>query len=202
MQDNVVEAYQLALCMVLLFVEANEAFSSMASVGLSPNMIVYLMGSYRLHLGNATQILLLTSAANNFTPVIGAFLVDSYLGRFLGVALGSAVTFLGMTLLWLTTMVPQARPPACVHPTEGCKSATKGQMAMLLSAFGLMSIGNGGLSCSMAFGADQVNRKDNPKSYRVLETFFSWYYAFTIIGVIIAITGIVYIQDHLGWFYH
>ncbi|CAK8535813.1 unnamed protein product [Lathyrus sativus] len=97
------------------------------------------------------------------------------------------------------TMVPQARPPACVHPTEGCKSATKGQMAMLLSAFGLMSIGNGGLSCSMAFGADQVNRKDNPNTYRVLETFFSWYYAFAIIGVIIALTGIVYIQDHLGW---
>ncbi|CAK8535810.1 unnamed protein product [Lathyrus sativus] len=65
------------------FIIANEAFSSMASVGISPNMIVYLMGSHRLHLGNATQILLLSSAANNFTPVIGAFLVDSYLGRFL-----------------------------------------------------------------------------------------------------------------------
>ena len=80
--------------MVLLCVAANEAFLSMASLGLLPNMIVYLMGSYRLHLGKATQILLLSSAANNFTPVIGAFLVDSYLGRFLGVGLGSAVTFL------------------------------------------------------------------------------------------------------------
>ncbi|CAK8535819.1 unnamed protein product [Lathyrus sativus] len=183
----------------LPFIIANESLARMATLGLLPNMITYLMGSYRLHLGNATQILLLSSAASNFTPVVGAFIADSYLGRFLGVGLGSAVTFLGITLLWLTAMFPQARPPACIHPTGGCKSATKGQMAVLLSAFGLMSIGNGGLSCSLAFGADQVNRKDNPNNHRVLEIFFSWYYAFTTIAVIIALTIIVYSQDHLGW---
>jgi peptide/histidine transporter 3/4 len=104
-----------------------------------------------------------------------------------------------MTLLWLTAMIPAARPPPCSHPTQGCKSATNGQMAMLLSAFGLMSIGNGGLSCSLAFGADQVNRNDNSNNHRVLEIFFSWYYVFTAISIIIAFTVIVYIQDHLGW---
>jgi peptide/histidine transporter 3/4 len=104
-----------------------------------------------------------------------------------------------MTLLWLTAMIPAARPPACSHLTEGCKSATKGQMTMLLFAFSLMSIGNGGRSCSLAFGVDQVNRKDYPNNHRVLEIFFSWYYAFTTISVIIALTVIVYIQDHLGW---
>ncbi|GAU10975.1 hypothetical protein TSUD_112690 [Trifolium subterraneum] len=139
------------------FIIANEALARMASLGLLPNMVSYFMGSYRLHLGKATQILLLSSAASNFTPVVGAFVADSYLGRFLGVGLGSAVSFLGMTLLWLTAMIPAARPPPCSHPTQGCKSATNGQMAMLLSAFGLMSIGNGGLSCSLAFGADQLS---------------------------------------------
>ena len=104
-----------------------------------------------------------------------------------------------MGMLWLTAMIPATRPPPCNHPTKGCKSATTGQMAMLLSAFGLMSIGNGGLSCSIAFGADQVNRTDNPNNRRVLEIFFSWYYAFTTISVILALTVVVYIQDHLGW---
>lgn len=104
-----------------------------------------------------------------------------------------------MTLLWLTAMIPQARPPPCSHEAEGCKSATGGQMAMLISALALMSIGNGGLSCSLAFGADQVNRKDNPNNRRILETFFSWYYASAAISVIIALTAIVYIQDNVGW---
>ncbi|RDX62681.1 Protein NRT1/ PTR FAMILY 1.2, partial [Mucuna pruriens] len=178
---------------------ANEALAKVASLGLMINIIVYLMGSYRLHLAKATQILLLSSAIGNFTPVVAAFIADCYLGRFLAVALGSAITFLGMTVLWLTAMIPKARPPSCSHGSGSCKSATGGQMAILLSAFALMSVGNGGLSCSLAFGADQVNRKNNPNNLRALETFFSWYYAFAAISVIVALTGVVYIQDHLGW---
>ncbi|WVZ00635.1 hypothetical protein V8G54_026704 [Vigna mungo] len=166
------------------FIIANEALASMASLGLLPNMIQYLMGSYKLHLAKATQILLLSSATSNFTPVVGAFVADSYLGRFLAVALA---------------MIPQARPPPCSHDSEGCKSATGGQMTMLISALALMSIGKGGLACSLAFGADQVNRKDNPNNRRVLEKFFSWYYAFAAISIIIGFTVIVYIQDNVGW---
>ncbi|MED6138954.1 hypothetical protein PIB30_079320 [Stylosanthes scabra] len=181
------------------FIIANEALASVATIGLLPNMVLYLMGSYRLHLDKATQILLLSQATRNFTPVLGAFIADSYLGRFLAVGLGSIITFLGMALMWLTAMIPQARPPPCNPASGKCKPATSAQMAMLLSAFALMSIGNGGLSCSLAFGADQVNKKDNPNNQRALEIFFSWYYAFASISVIIAFTGIVYIQDHLGW---
>ncbi|CAL0335234.1 unnamed protein product [Lupinus luteus] len=181
------------------FIIANEALARVASIGLLPNMILYLMGSYKLHLAKATQILLLSTASSNFTPVVAAFIADSYLGRFNAVGLGSIVTFMGMTLLWLTAMIPKARPPPCNPATERCKSATNGQMAMLLSSLALQSIGNGGLSCSLAFGADQVNKKENPKNHRALEIFFSWYYASSAISVIIAFTGIVYIQDHLGW---
>ncbi|RHN79462.1 putative proton-dependent oligopeptide transporter family [Medicago truncatula] len=57
-------------------------------------MILYLMGPYNLHLGQANQILLLFAAASKFMPVVGAFIADSYLGRFLSVGLGSAVSFL------------------------------------------------------------------------------------------------------------
>ena len=63
-----------------------------------------------------------------------------------------------------------------------------------------MSIGAGGIRpCSLAFGADQLDKRENPKNERVLETFFSWYYASSALSVVIALTGIVYIQVHLGW---
>ncbi|KAE9621377.1 hypothetical protein Lal_00032106 [Lupinus albus] len=181
------------------FIIANEALARVATLGLLPNMILYLMGNYHLHLSHATHMLLLSVATNNFTPLIGAFIADSYLGRFLAVGLGSFITFLGMALLWLTAMIPQARPARCDPATEKCESATNGQMAMLLSSLAIMAIGNGGLQCSLAFGADQVNKKDNPNNQRALEIFFSWYYASTAISVIMAFTGIVYIQDHFGW---
>lgn len=104
-----------------------------------------------------------------------------------------------MALLWLTAMTPQARPPRCSHSTEQCQSATTPQMAILLSCFALISIGGGGISCSLAFGADQLNKKTNPNNHRVLESFISWYIASQAISVVFSLTGIIYIQDHFGW---
>ncbi|KAI3670495.1 hypothetical protein L1987_87831 [Smallanthus sonchifolius] len=53
--------------------------------------------------------------------------------------------------------------------------------------------------CSLAFGADQIACRDNPKRERALESFFGWYYSTAIMAIMIAFTGIVYIQDHHGW---
>lgn len=98
-------------------------------------------------------------------------------------------------------MIPEARPGPCDPRTpQLCKSASSFQHFLLYSSFGLISIGAGGIRpCSLAFGADQLDRRDNPKNERVLERFFNWYYASASLSVVIALTGIVYIQDHSGW---
>lgn len=107
----------------------------------------------------------------------------------------------GMTLLWLTAMIPEVKPPPCdMLSGQICQAPTASQMTLLISSFILMSIGAGGIRpCSIAFGADQLDRRDNPKNERVIESFFGWYYASAAISVVIALTGIVYIQDHYGW---
>ncbi|GMH15980.1 hypothetical protein Nepgr_017821 [Nepenthes gracilis] len=182
------------------FIIANESFEKVASYGLLPNMISYLMKDYRMSVAKGTNLIFFWSAATNFMPLVGAFLADSFLGRFLTIALGSLSSLLGMIVLWLTTMIPHAKPPPCNSLTGNCKSPTAAQYAVLVLAFVLMSIGAGGVRpCSQAFGADQVDRRDNPKRERVLETFFNWYYATSCFSVLIALTVIVYIQDHLGW---
>ncbi|KAJ4824008.1 hypothetical protein Tsubulata_033107 [Turnera subulata] len=182
------------------FIIANEAFEKVASYGLIPNMILYLMTNYGVGVAKGTNILFLWTAATNFMPILGAFISDSYMGRFLTIGLGSISSLLGMILLWLTAMIRQAKPPPCDILTQSCKPATAGQMTMLVSSFALMSIGAGGVRpCSLAFGADQLDNRANPKNERVLESFFGWYYASAAFSVLIALTGIVYIQDHLGW---
>ncbi|GKB88427.1 NRT1/ PTR family 1.2-like protein [Tanacetum coccineum] len=116
------------------------------------------------------NVLLIWSAATNFLPIVGAFLSDSLLGRFLTI------------FFWLYLQSHGDDP------------------SMVNNAFALMSIGAGGIRpCSLAFGADQIDCKDNPKRERLLESFFGWYYASALMGVLIAFTGIVYIQDHHGW---
>ncbi|KAK2979544.1 hypothetical protein RJ640_013561 [Escallonia rubra] len=108
--------------------------------------------------------------------------------------------FKGMTLLWSTTMISQARPPPCKEFNSSCSSATTLQLILLFSAFGLMSIGAGGIrSSSLAFGADQLDKRDNLKSVGALESYFSWYYASISISVIIAFSCVVYLQENMGW---
>lgn len=102
----------------------------------------------------------------------------------------------GMTILWLTTMIPQARPAPC----DLCKPTSTLQYLVLLMSFILMSIGAGGVRpCSIAFGADQINNKDDPMNKRMLQRFFGWYYASAAVAIMLAMTVIVYIQDHFGW---
>ncbi|XLR67894.1 hypothetical protein HN51_014941 [Arachis hypogaea] len=49
-------------------------------------------------------------------------------------------------------MIAQARPSPLSH-----ESATPPQLALLVTCFALISIGGGGIFCSLAFGADQLN---------------------------------------------
>ncbi|KAG6740436.1 hypothetical protein POTOM_055887 [Populus tomentosa] len=59
----------------------NEAFERVASYGLMPNMIFYLMNNYRLEAANGSTILFLWSAMSNRLSIFGAFLSDSFMGR-------------------------------------------------------------------------------------------------------------------------
>ncbi|KAH7857258.1 hypothetical protein Vadar_010646 [Vaccinium darrowii] len=105
----------------------------------------------------------------------------------------------GMALLWLTTVIPQARPPPCYQPSSICISPITLQLILLCSSFSLMSIGAGGIrSSSLAFGADQLEQHDCRKNPRALEIYFSWYYVSTTFSIDVAITCIVYIQDNIG----
>ncbi|XP_020217230.2 protein NRT1/ PTR FAMILY 1.2 [Cajanus cajan] len=182
----------------LPFIIANEAFERLASLGLMPNMILYLTREYGMQTAEATNFLLLWSAASNFTPFIGAVLSDSYVGRYSMIAFGSMASLLGMILLWLTTLIPMSKP-VCNQFTSSCNnSPTTIQLLILHSSFALMSVGAGGIrSCSLAFGVDQLSKRD--KDAGIQDSYFSWYYAAVSMSSLIGLTVVVYIQDNMGW---
>lgn len=57
-------------------------------------MILYLINEYHLDSAAGANILFLWLAISNFMPILGAFLSDSYLGRFRVIAMGSVVSLL------------------------------------------------------------------------------------------------------------
>lgn len=73
---------------------ANESFEKVGSYGLLPNMVFYLLKGYGTSITEATHILFLWSAGTNFTPIVGAFIADSFIGRFLTIAFGSLFSLL------------------------------------------------------------------------------------------------------------
>ncbi|GJV82334.1 NRT1/ PTR family 1.1-like protein [Tanacetum coccineum] len=182
------------------FIIANESFERVASVGLKANMILYLKTEYHLSSATGANILFLWGAISGFMPTLGAFLSDSYFGRFHVIGVGSIFSLIGMTSLWLTAVFPSARPLSCDLKVGGCTKPTHAQIALLFTSFAIMSIGAGGIRpCSLAFGADQFDRSQNPKNAKILQRYFNWYYASVGISVMISVTVIVYIQTVKGW---
>lgn len=73
---------------------ASQALEKLAYYGLVPNMILYLTVEYGMGTTEAANILFLWSAATNFFPLIGAFIADSYTGRFPLIGFGSSTSLL------------------------------------------------------------------------------------------------------------
>ena len=64
----------------------------MASFGLLPNMIKYLMNEYHMSMVAGTNLISIWSAATNFLPVVGAFIADSFAGRYPVIGVGSLIS--------------------------------------------------------------------------------------------------------------
>nr|GMC49175.1 protein NRT1/ PTR FAMILY 1.2-like [Ipomoea batatas] len=77
----------------LPFIAGNLALTNMATLGLAPNMILYLMREYQMDMASGSNVLYWWSAASNITPVIGAFMADSFVGRFQIITMGSVISF-------------------------------------------------------------------------------------------------------------
>nr|KYP54069.1 putative peptide transporter At1g52190 family [Cajanus cajan] len=188
---------------VLLFwlvVEAvNECLERVASQGIMPNMILYLRNEYGMAITKGTNVIYTWSAMSNILSLFGAFLSDSYLGRFSVISIGSFSSLLGLTFLWLTAMTPELKP-SCESLMQVCNSASAAQLTVLFLSLGLISIGAGCVRpCSIAFGADQLTIKDRSNDERLLDSYFNWYYTSIGISTVISLSVIVYIQENLGW---
>ncbi|KAM3212666.1 hypothetical protein ACQJBY_065613 [Aegilops geniculata] len=126
------------------------------------------------------------------TPVIGAFLADSYWGRYSTIAVFLSVYIVGMLIMTSSAALPFLLPRSSdessgVHPA-----------AVYLGLY-LVALGTGGIKpCAAALGADQFDGAD-PKEREAKGSFFNWYYFSVNIGSLLAATLLVWVQDNIGW---
>lgn len=103
-------------------------------------------------------------------------------------------------LLDLTAIIKEMHPSHCgTEHSYTCKGPAAGQMAFLLTGFGLLVVGAGGIRpCNLAFGADQCNLKTE-SGKKGINIFFNWYYFTFTFANIVSSTLIVYVQSNISW---
>ncbi|TVU48753.1 hypothetical protein EJB05_00024 [Eragrostis curvula] len=175
------------------YVIGNETFEKLGTIGTTANLLVYLTTVYGMKSANAATLLNLFSGTTNLAPLLGAFLSDTYLGRYATLALASVASFLGMLLLTLTAAI------SSLHPHHKEDGASTGQMAVLLASFALIAVGAGGIRpCNLAFGADQFDPR-TASGRRGIASFFNWYYFTFTIAMMVSATLIIYLQSNVSW---
>ncbi|KAK8692566.1 hypothetical protein V6N13_076023 [Hibiscus sabdariffa] len=133
------------------FILVSECCERLAYYGMGANLVNYL--AERLNQGNvaASNNVMNWSGACYFTPLIGGFVADAYLGRYWTIVIFSIIYFSGMTLLTLSSSIPELKPWC---NGDVCH-ATQGQVAVFFVALYLIALGSGGIKpCVSSFGAD------------------------------------------------
>ncbi|CAM0948501.1 unnamed protein product [Alopecurus aequalis] len=182
------------------YVIGNETFEKLGTIGTMSNMLVYLTTVYHMHSVNAATLLNVFNGTINLATVAGAFVSDSYLGRYTTIAAATICSFAGMVILTLTAALHTLHPPAC-NPKAGeqCQGPSGGQMAALLAAFFFLVVGGGGIRpCNLAFGADQFNPR-TADGRRGIASFFNWYYFTFTVSMMVSATVIIYLQSNVNW---
>ncbi|KAK6126019.1 hypothetical protein DH2020_040246 [Rehmannia glutinosa] len=128
-------------------------------------------------------------------PLIGGFLADAYLGRFSMVLASSIIYLLGLLLLTMSRIIPGLKPCS----TGPCPEPRKLHEIFFFLAMYSISIGTGGHKPALeSFGADQFD-DDHPEERKKKMSFFNWWSFGLCCGLLLGVTVIVYIQDHVGW---
>ncbi|KAJ4809226.1 Protein NRT1/ PTR FAMILY 2.11 [Rhynchospora pubera] len=181
------------------FVIGNETFEKLGTLGTMANQLVYLTTVFHMDSVTAATMMNIVFGTTNMTPVLGAFISDTFLGRYTTIAFASVASLLGMVLLTLTAAIPKLHPSPCKENHQECHGPTSSQLSVLIFAFFLLTIGAGGIRpCNLPFGADQFNPKTE-SGRRGIASFFNWYYCTFTVAVMISATLIIYVQSNISW---
>ncbi|KAI3512940.1 hypothetical protein L1887_20263 [Cichorium endivia] len=164
----------------IIGVEVAERF---AYYGVSSNLITYLTGSLGLSTATAAENVNAWTGTASLLPLVGAFIADAFLGRYLTIIFASLLYILALASLALSTLLP----------------ATNLQVTLFFISLYLVAFAQGGHKpCVQAFGADQFDAND-PDECRAKSSFFNWWYFGMCAGPTVGIFVLSYIQDNLSW---
>ncbi|KAG8471604.1 hypothetical protein CXB51_036210 [Gossypium anomalum] len=177
----------------------NQGLATLAFFGVGVNLVLFL-----------TRVLDQDSAvaANNVSKwtgtvylcsLIGAFLSDSYWGRYLTCAIFQLILVLGLGLLSFASWFFLISPTGCGDGIKLCNTPSSVGVVMFYLSIYLIALGYGGHQPTVAtLGADQFD-DSNPNAVISKAAFFSSFYFALNVGSLFSNTILVYYEDSGKW---
>uniref|UniRef100_A0A0E0M507 Major facilitator superfamily (MFS) profile domain-containing protein n=1 Tax=Oryza punctata TaxID=4537 RepID=A0A0E0M507_ORYPU len=176
-------------CVLILGTELSDC---LAFAGIARNLVSYLTGVVGESNVAAARDVSAWTGTCFLTPLVGAFIADSYLGRRTTILLFLSIYTMGMITL---TVSASFATPHLDASSDG--DATSGVLrATVFLGLYLVALGVGGIKpCASPLGADQFD--DAAPAARA--SFFNWYYFCINVGSLLAATVLVWVQERAGW---
>ncbi|CAL5382526.1 unnamed protein product [Camellia sinensis] len=182
-----------------ILILVNQGLATLAFFGIGVNLVLFLtrvMGQDNAEAAN--NVSKWTGTVYIFS-LLGAFLSDSYWGRYKTCAIFQAIFVIGLVSLSLSSYIFLVRPLGCGDKQTPCGSHSTVQVTLFYLSIYLIALGNGGYQPNIAtFGADQFDEEDSKEGHSKV-SFFSYFYLALNLGSLFSNTFLSYFEDEGLW---
>ncbi|PON48816.1 Proton-dependent oligopeptide transporter family [Parasponia andersonii] len=177
----------------------NQGLATLAFFGVGVNLVLFLTRVLGQETADAANSVSKWTGTVYLCSLIGAFLSDSYWGRYLTCAVFQLILAVGVGLLSISSWIFLIKPDGCGDGQLDCTPTSTVGIAMFYVAIYLVAFGYGGHQPTLAtFGADQFD-DSKPKERDSKAAFFCYFYFALNVGSLFSNTVLVYYEDIGKW---
>ncbi|KAG5250073.1 protein NRT1/ PTR FAMILY [Salix suchowensis] len=178
---------------------ANQCLATLAFFGVGVNLVLFLTRVLGQSNADAANNVSKWTGTVYMCSLIGAFLSDSYWGRYLTCAVFQLILVSGLVLVSVSSWFFLIKPDGCGDGELACVPTSSAGVAVFYLAIYLVAFGYGGHQPSIAtFGADQFD-ESKPKEKKSKAAYFSYFYFALNFGSLFSNTLLVYFEDQGKW---
>ncbi|XP_057807555.1 protein NRT1/ PTR FAMILY 7.3-like [Salvia miltiorrhiza] len=182
---------------ILLLV--NQGLATLAFFGVGVNLVLFLTRVMEQDNASAANSVSKWTGTVYLFSLLGAFLSDSYWGRYKTCAVFQLIFVIGLASLSLSSYLFLLRPAGCGDEKNPCGPHSTLHVSLFYVSIYLIALGNGGYQPTIAtFGSDQFD-EDHPKESRSKVAFFSYFYLALNLGSLFSNTFLGYYEDKGVW---
>ncbi|KAL5073175.1 hypothetical protein RYX36_012159 [Vicia faba] len=170
----------------------NQFLVALAFSGVEANLVLFAKLVLRKSNAESANIFTTWIGTTNFFSLIGAFLSDSYLGRYLTCIIFQLVFIIGLLGLSLSTH-------DCEQKGVQCESDAQNHFPAFYLSLYLIALGSGVFDPALpTLAADQFD-EDEPDEQRSKNSIYGYFYASSNLGSLVAETALAYIATTGHW---